>query len=165
MEDCNAISTLVEPELHLSNNSNEDDVDPTQYKRLIGSLRYLCCLRPDLEYNVYMVSRFMQKPKVSHIAVTKRILRYLKGTLDYDIMFPASDVGKKCKLMGYIGSSWYNDTEDRKSITGYLFMLGGALVAWSSRKEPVVAWSSCEAKYINASLCACQATWMVNLVK
>ena len=44
-------------------------------------------------------------------------------------------------------------------------MLDGALVAWSSRKEPVVALSSCEAEYIAASLCACQATWMVNLVE
>ena len=44
-------------------------------------------------------------------------------------------------------------------------MLGGAPVSWSSRKEPVVALSSCEAEYITASLCAYQATWMVNLVE
>ena len=44
-------------------------------------------------------------------------------------------------------------------------MLGGALIAWNSRKEPIVTLSSCEAEYIVASLCACQATWMVNLVE
>jgi hypothetical protein len=48
-----------------------------------------------------MVSRFMQKPKVSHLAAAKRILRYLKGTTDYDILFPAADEGKECKLVGY----------------------------------------------------------------
>lgn len=44
-------------------------------------------------------------------------------------------------------------------------MLGGTPVSWSSRKEPVVALSSCEAEYITASLCVCQATWMVNLIE
>ena len=44
-------------------------------------------------------------------------------------------------------------------------MLGGAQIAWSSRKKPVVALSSCEVEYMTAFLCACQATWMVNLVE
>ena len=58
-----------------------------------------------------------------------------------------------------------SDVEDQKSTPGYVFMLGGAPIAWNSRKEPVVALSSGEAEYIAASLCACQATWMVNLVE
>ena len=107
----------------------------------------------------------MHKPKVSHLAAAERILRYLKGTLDYCILFPATDEGKECKLVGYTDSSWCSNAEDRKSAAGYVFMLGGAPVAWSSRKEPVVALSSCEAEYIVASLCACQATWMLNLVE
>ena len=165
MEECNSTSTPAEPRLQLSKDADEDDVDPTQYRRLIGSLRYLCHTRPDLAYSVGMVSRFMQKPKVSHLAAVKRILRYLKGTFDYGILFPAVDKGKECKLVGYTDSSWCSDAEDRKSTAGYVFMLGGATIAWSSRKEPVVALSSCEAEYIAASLCACQATWMVNLVE
>jgi hypothetical protein len=76
-----------------------------------------------------MVSRFMQKPNVSHLAATKRILRYLKGTLDYDVLFSADDEGKECKIVGYTNSSWCSDAEDRKSTTGYMFMLGGAPVA------------------------------------
>lgn len=112
-----------------------------------------------------MVSRFIQKAKVSHLATTKRILRYLKGTLEYDFLFPAGDEGKECKLVGYTDLSWCSDYEDRKSTTGYVFMLGGTSVAQSSRKEPIIALSSCEAEYIVTSLCACQATWMTNLVE
>lgn len=67
--------------------------------------------------------------------------------------------------MGYTDSSWYSDDEDRKSIIGYVFMLGGAPIAWSSRKKLVVALSSCEVEYIIDSLCACQATQLVNLVE
>ena len=106
----------------------------------------------------------MQKPKISHLAAAKRILRYLKETLDYGILFPAVDEGKECKLVGYTDSSWCSDVEDRKSTAGYVFILGGAPVAWSSRKEPVVALSSCEEEYRVDSLCACQAIWMVNMV-
>src|SRR3954470_2065443 len=106
MEECNSTSTPAEIRLQLSKNPDEDDVDPIQYRRLIGSLRYLCHTRPNLGYNVGMVRRSMQKSKVSHLEVAKRILRYLKGTLDYGIMFPASDEGKECKLVGYTNSSW-----------------------------------------------------------
>ena len=107
----------------------------------------------------------MQKPNVSYQAATKRILSYLKGTLDYEISFPAADKGKECKLVGYTKSTWCRDVEDKKSTAGYMFMLGGSLVAWSSRKEQVVTLSSCEAEYITSSLCAYQTTWMLNLVK
>jgi hypothetical protein len=61
------------------------------------SLRYLCNTRTDLVYSVGIVSRFMDKLKVSHVAVVKRILRYVKGTIDCGIMFPTYDVGKNCK--------------------------------------------------------------------
>lgn len=67
--------------------------------------------------------------------------------------------------MVYTDSSWCVDVEDKKSTFGYVFMLSCAPVAQSSRKEPVVTLSSCEAEYITASLCACQATSMVNLIK
>ena len=107
----------------------------------------------------------MQKPKESHLAATKRILRYLKGTLDYGTLFLAADKGKECKLVEYTDSSRCSDTHDRKPTLGYVFMLGGASIAWSSRKKPLVALSSCEAEYITASVCACQATWMVKLVE
>lgn len=63
MEDSNATSTPVEPRLQLTKDSDEGDVDLTQYKRFIGSLRYLCHARPNLAYNVGIISIFMQKPK------------------------------------------------------------------------------------------------------
>ncbi|XP_050908054.1 secreted RxLR effector protein 161-like [Lathyrus oleraceus] len=164
MQDCNPTSTSSESRLQLSKDSDEDDVDPMQYKRLIGSLRCLYHTGPYLAYCVAMISRFIENPKVSHLAATKRILMCLKGTLDYGILFPSVDEGKECKLVGYTDSSWYGDVEYRKLTVGYLFMLGGVSFAWSSRKEPVVALSSCEAEYIVVSLCTCQVTWMMNLV-
>ncbi|MCI30279.1 gag-pol polyprotein, partial [Trifolium medium] len=63
-----SIMSPSEPRLQLSKSENEENVDPTQYRRIIGSLRYLCNTRPDLVYSVGIVSRFMEKPKISHLA-------------------------------------------------------------------------------------------------
>ncbi|KAK2435236.1 hypothetical protein QL285_020311 [Trifolium repens] len=112
-----------------------------------------------------IVSRFMEKPKTSHLIAVKRILRYVKVTIECGILFPASDRGKEIKLVGYTDSNWYGDIDDRKSTAGYVFYYGGAPISWCSKKEPVVALSSCEAEYIVASLSTCQAIWLKNLIE
>lgn len=106
-----------------------------------------------------MVSRFIQKSILLHLTA-----RYLKGTLDCGILFPAAYEGKECRLMGYTNSSWCGDAEDNKSTVGYVFMLVVEPFAWSSRKESVVELLSCEVGYIDGSLYACQEAWMMNLV-
>jgi hypothetical protein len=106
----------------------------------------------------------MEKPKISHMIVAKRILRYVKGTMDHGIVFPSSDKGREFDLVGYTDSNWCGDKDDRKSTADYIFQIGGASISWSSRKEPVVALSTCEAEYIDASLCACQGVWLCNLL-
>ncbi|GAU31071.1 hypothetical protein TSUD_322080 [Trifolium subterraneum] len=137
MDKCNSALSPAEPRLQLSKSTEEEDVDPTSYRQLIGSLRYLCNTRPDLSYSVGIVSGFMDMPKSSHLIAVKRILRYVKGTIDYD----------------------------RKSTAGYIFYFGEAPISWCSKKELVVALSSCEAEYIAASLSTCQAIWLRNLIE
>jgi hypothetical protein len=109
MDQCNSALSPAEPRQQLSSCTEEKDVDSTYYRKIIGSLRYLCNTRPDLAYSVGIVSRFMEKPKSSHLMAVKRILRYVKGTIDYGIMFTAADRGKECKLMGYTDSNWCGD--------------------------------------------------------
>ncbi|XP_058764580.1 uncharacterized mitochondrial protein AtMg00810-like [Vicia villosa] len=82
MEHCNAANTPAEARLQVSKSDDEQNVDPTQYRRMIGSLCYLCNTRPDLAFSVGIASRFMERPKVSHLTTVKRIIRYIKGTLD-----------------------------------------------------------------------------------
>src|ERR1051325_4344728 len=107
----------------------------------------------------------MERPKVSHLAAVKRIIHYIKGTLGCGIVFPTTDVGSMCELLGYTDSNWCGDKDDRKSTVGYVFMFGGAPISWCSKKEPVVALSSCEAEYISLFMCACQVVWLMNLLK
>ncbi|CAJ2661986.1 unnamed protein product [Trifolium pratense] len=163
MDKCNPALTPSEPRLQLTKETDERDVDSTEYRRLIGSLRYLCNTRPDIAYSVGIVSRYMERPKMSHLSAAKRILRYIKGTLDNGIVFQTPD-GSNFDLVGYTDSNWCGDKDDRKSTAGYIFLYGGAPISWCSRKEPVVALSTCEAEYIVASLSACQGVWLSNLI-
>ncbi|CAJ2662747.1 unnamed protein product [Trifolium pratense] len=156
--------TPSEPRLQLTKEKDEKDVDATEYRILIGSLRYLCNTGPDIAYSVGIVSRYIERPKMSHLSVAKRILRYIKGTLDCGIVFQTPDASSY-DLVGYTDSNWCGDKDDRKSTAGYIFLYGGSLISWCSRKEPIVALSTCEAEYIVASLSACQGVWLSNLIK
>lgn len=82
MSDCNATHVPMEPRLKLSKASKVEEVDPTEYKSVVGSLRYLLHTRPDLSFSVGFVSRFMERPTKEHLTSLKHILRYVKGTLN-----------------------------------------------------------------------------------
>ncbi|KAM1819691.1 hypothetical protein ACFX1X_001299 [Malus domestica] len=79
MEDCKPISTPVECGVKLTKHDEGESVDPTFFKSLVGSLRYLTCTRPNILYVVGLVSRYMENPTTTHLKTTKRILRYLKS--------------------------------------------------------------------------------------
>ncbi|XP_040381839.1 uncharacterized mitochondrial protein AtMg00810-like [Oryza brachyantha] len=79
LNDCNPALTPMEERLKLSRDSTAEEVDATQYRRLVGSLRYLTHTRPDLAFSVDYVSRFMQLPTMEHQQAMKRIIRYVAG--------------------------------------------------------------------------------------
>ncbi|XP_014496842.1 uncharacterized protein LOC106758430 [Vigna radiata var. radiata] len=162
---CNSANTPAEVGVKLERDPEEEAVDPTEYRRMVGSLRYLCNTRPDISYNVGLMSRFMQNPNVSHLNAIKRILRYLKGTTSYGILLPKDESGGEVRVTGYSDSDWCGDKGDRKSTAGYLFFLNGAPISWNSTKEFVVALSSCEAEYITMCEATCQAAWLDSLMK
>ena len=92
--------------------------------------------RPDIAHPVGVVSKFNSNPTEAHLTAVKRILRYLKGTINLALKYkdqPAS-------LIGYSDADWAGDLDDRHSTTGNLFMLAGGAVSWLSKKQPVVAF-------------------------
>jgi len=162
MEGCNPTNTPMEERLRLSKNSTTALVDPTHYRRLIGSLRYLVHTRPDLAYAVGFVSQFMEQPTVEHQGAVKQILRYLTGTLDFGLDYTKALGGTR--FIGYTDSDLAGDVDTSKSTSGSLFFLGSCLVSWHSIKQKVVALSSCEAEYIAASTATTQALWLSRLL-
>lgn len=165
MEHCNVVVTLAEPSLQLSKSEDEQDVHPTQYRRLIGSLLYLCNMRLELAFSAIIMCRFMERLKVYHLKAVKRILRYVKGLIGYEVLFPTADTGRKCNLLSFINSNWCGDKYGRKSTTRYIFMFGETLILWCLKKKLVISLSSCEAEYIATSLYTFQVVWLMNILK
>lgn len=161
MEDCNSVRNPMVRGIKLSKEGSGGRVDPTSFKQLVGSLRYLTATRPDMIYSVNMVSRFMESPTEQHLAAAKRILRYVKGTSDFGIQYGR---GKNAGLVGYVDSDYAGDEDDRKSTTGYTFMFGGGAISWASKKQPIVTLSTTEAEYVAAAYGACQAVWLRNVL-
>ncbi|GAB1867410.1 Reverse transcriptase Ty1/copia-type domain-containing protein [Camponotus japonicus] len=115
------------------------------YRKLIGSLMYLAiCTRPDIAYAVSYLSQYNSCFNKTHWVAAKRILRYLKGTSDLGLHFRKDSNS----LKGYCDADWGNCLEDRRSYTGYVFVLAGSPIAWESRKQRTVALSSTEAEYM-----------------
>lgn len=165
MEKCNSAATPAETGLVLEKEGSEELVDPTYFRKIVGSLRYLCHSRPDLAYSVGLISRFMEKPRMPHLLAAKRIIRYVKGTQSFGILFERKLSAEDPELFGFTDADWCGDREERKSTAGFVFFYGRSPISWGSKKEPIVALSSCESEYVAAAMSACQAVWLDTLMQ
>ncbi|KAG8499662.1 hypothetical protein CXB51_006097 [Gossypium anomalum] len=136
--------------------------DPTDYRSLAGALQYVVLTRPDIAYAVNRVCQFMHAPTTEHLTALKRILRYLRGTIDYGLIFRPSD---RLSLVGYADANWGLDFDDRRSTTGYCIFFGHTPVSWSSKKQQVVSRSTAEAEYRSLAAAASDVTWLMSLLQ
>ncbi|GJZ32250.1 retrovirus-related pol polyprotein from transposon TNT 1-94 [Tanacetum coccineum] len=162
MDKCNPVGTPIEHKAKPFKHNEGKAVDSTLFKSLVGSLRYLTCTRPDILFAVGLISRFIEEPTTKHLKIAKRILRYIKGTVDYGMFYSISE---DFKLVGYSDSDWAGRKDDGRSTSGFLFFLGNNAFTWSSKKQPIVTLSSCEAEYIAATSCVCHAIWLRSMLK
>lgn len=162
MQNFNPVCNPIVPGQKIGRDEAGVKVDATIYKQVVGSLMYLTATRPDMMFVVCLISRFMANPTELHFAIAKRILRYLKGTLGFGIMYKREG---ESELIGYTDSDYAGDVDDCKSTSGYAFLMSGGAVAWSSKKQPIVTLSSTEAEYVAAATCASQAIWMRRILK
>jgi len=89
--------------------------------------------RPDIAFAVGLVSRFISQPRQSHWEAVKQIMRYLKGTIDIGLTFGKST--KPLPLAVYADADYANNTDTRRSVTGYCFLLADGAVSWRSRRN------------------------------
>lgn len=131
MENCNSVNTSVDSGVELKKETKTGDVDSTYFKSLVGSVHFLTCTRPDILYGVRLISRYMKTPNQPHLYAAKRILRYIKGTIDDGLFYKPTD---NFNLVGYSNSDWERDLDERKSTTGFAFFMGNTVFTWSSKK-------------------------------
>ena len=132
------------------------------FQKAIGSLMYLMLgTRPDIAFPVSCLSRHMANPIQSHTSAVKRVFRYLNGSQDLELVFQ----GELQPLQGYTDSSFADDRTTRRSTSGYFFHVGSGAISWSSKRQPTVALSSCEAEYTAETQAAKEAIWLRRLLQ
>nr|KYP35691.1 Retrovirus-related Pol polyprotein from transposon TNT 1-94 [Cajanus cajan]KYP38474.1 Retrovirus-related Pol polyprotein from transposon TNT 1-94 [Cajanus cajan] len=156
MENCKISNTPMSTNCYLDSDIAGKDVEESMYRGIIGSLLYLTASRPDIMYSVCVCARFQSKPKESHLKAVKKILKYLKGTINVGLWYPK---GTSPSLTGYSDSDFAGCKLDRKSTSGTCHTFGECLISWQSKKQACVALSTAEAEYIAAGSCCAQSIW------
>ncbi|XP_034208104.1 secreted RxLR effector protein 161-like [Prunus dulcis] len=157
LKDCKAVATSPAMNERLSKINGSEAANEGEYRQIVGSLLYLTATRPDVMFAASLLARFMHNPTKKHLGSTKRVLRYIQGTLDFGIEFIK---GKTTTLIGYCDSDWAGSEDDRRSTSGYAFTLGSGMFSWASIKQNTVALSTAEAEYVSAAEATSQAKWL-----
>uniref|UniRef100_A0AAV1UA03 Reverse transcriptase Ty1/copia-type domain-containing protein n=1 Tax=Peronospora matthiolae TaxID=2874970 RepID=A0AAV1UA03_9STRA len=130
MSDCKAVISPTDISSRFIPSTAATKID-APFREAVGALMHLMtATRPDIACAVSHVSRFMEKPQVEHWMAVKRILRYLQETKSHGICLKSDD---KTDLCGYSDADWAGDHADRKSTSGYAFILMSAPVIWGSK--------------------------------
>ncbi|KAK4377058.1 hypothetical protein RND71_003354 [Anisodus tanguticus] len=144
MANCKIMPTPVDSKSKLSANEGAPVSDLTLYWSLVGALQYLTFTMPDIAYDVQQVCLFMHDPRESHFAALKRIIRYVKGTLDFGLhLYPSAPN----KLLSHTDADWAGCSDTRHSTSDYCIFLGDNLISWSAKRQATLSRSNAEAEY------------------
>ncbi|KAL0533768.1 hypothetical protein IC582_027813 [Cucumis melo] len=152
--------TSAATQIKITKDTDGARVDHKLYRSIIGSLLYLTTSRPDIAYAVGICACYQADPRMSHLEVVKRILKYIHGISDFGILYSYDTTSI---LVGYCDADWADSSDDRKSTSGGCFFLGNNLISWFSKKQNCVFLSTAEAEYIAAGSACTQLIWMKNL--
>lgn len=150
----------------LSKYGTDSISDPHLYRSVVGALQYVTLTRPEIAFSVNKVCQFLSHPLETHWKAVKRILRYLKGTLDYGLeLKPAQNCSSMFSLCAFSDADWGSDPDDRRSTSGYCLFFGPNLISWSSKKQNLVARSTAEAEYRSMAHATSELLWVQSLLQ
>ena len=161
MESCRPRTSPCESNTQVYEQDDEP-FDPRTYREAVGSLVYaMVSTRPDLCYAVSKLSQTLSNPTTGNWQMLKHVFQYIQGTLDLGLVFRKTD---KLGLIGYADADWAN-SNDRKSMTGYCFMMSenGPAISWKTQKQTSTALSTCEAEYMALSAASQEAIYLIRI--
>jgi hypothetical protein len=126
MVDCKPCTTPVDLQVKLAGDSGPPVEDVSQFRSIAGALQYLIFTCLDITYTVQQICLHMHDPREPHLTAMKRILRYLWGTPDYDLLLRRSS---SSDLVVYTDADWAGCLDTRRSTSGYAVFLGDNLVS------------------------------------
>ncbi|XP_026444323.1 uncharacterized protein LOC113344595 [Papaver somniferum] len=136
--------------------------DSTLYRSVVGALQYLHLARPDISVAVNKVCQYMHDPYEENWELVKRIIRYLKNTVNYGLHIRSSS---DFSLQAYSDADWAGSLDDRRSTSVYCIYFGGNLISWSARKQKTVSKSSTEAEYRGIAIATSEIKWIQSLLQ
>jgi hypothetical protein len=149
--------TPMELNVHLTPTYGEPLEDPTHYRHIVGSLVYFSVTRPDILYDVHILSQFVSALTQIHYSHLLRVLCYLRGTSTRRLFFPHSS---SLELQAYCNATWASGPSDRRSLSAYYVFLGDSLIAWKTKKQVAVSRSSAETELRAMALVTVEVTWL-----
>ncbi|XP_016734222.1 secreted RxLR effector protein 161-like [Gossypium hirsutum] len=161
MEKSKPSSTPMMTSCKLSAHEGTPVEDERLFRSVVGALQYVVITRPDIAFLVNKACQFMHRPLDTHYKAVKRVLRYLRGTLDFGLYFTPT---LKLLLERYSDTSWASDADNRRSTSGFCVFLGGNPISWSSRKQSVVSRSTAEAEYKSLAQVTAELVWVKSLL-
>lgn len=145
--------------------------DRQRYMEMVGGLLYAAIsTRPDIAHAVHVLTKHMQQPLRRHEVAAERVMRYLAGTREMGLKFGRRGTQADTRtlyidVVAYADADWANDKSDRKSVTGWIALLNGDVVSWASKKQGLVAQSTCEAELYAAAAAAQEILWLRGLAE
>ena len=161
MDQANPVATPIENGfIRQKSDKIATATDIKWYQQAIGSLLYAALLtRPDIAYTVNMLAKYSSNPGTEHTKAVKRVFRYLKGSLDYNITYNGNTPNSQY-IKGYTDADYGGDQDEYKSTTGYIFFLAQGPITYSTKLQEVTAQSTTEAEYIALVTAAKEATFI-----
>jgi Reverse transcriptase (RNA-dependent DNA polymerase) len=169
MDECHAVTMLcpkwrLTADMSPSTDTERDAVASLPFCAIVGKCMDLAtCTCPDISYAIRKLAHFMSNYGQCHYEAAKHLLRYLQGTRYRGIIYGDCD-NLMPVFQSFTDSDWAM-TDNCKSILGYIIECEGGPIAWSSKQQTIIALSSCEAKYLSCTHCACQIIWLRLLFK
>ncbi|GJX11315.1 ribonuclease H-like domain-containing protein [Tanacetum coccineum] len=160
MQHCNPCRTPIDTESKLGPDGDPVS-DSTLYRSLAGSLQYLTFTRPDISFVVQQVCLYLHDPREPYITALKRILWYVRGTLDHGLQLHVSTT---TQLTAYTDADWPGCPVTRRSTSGYCVFLGDNLLSWSAKRQVTSSRSSSEAEYRGVANVVAETAWIRNLL-